>query len=84
MACTCTEDKEVLPNGVIIGRNRVTCQECLDNADAQAKAMRKQELLGQIKDIEGRILYSMIDGDTVWVEKKKAERLVLKNELKGL
>jgi hypothetical protein len=35
--CTCTEDKEVIGN-VIIGRNKVTCQECLDRyAEEQAK-----------------------------------------------
>jgi hypothetical protein len=53
MACVCTEDKysvdgtflgnfktgDALPEvGVIIGRNKVTCQECLDRVSAEQAA----------------------------------------------
>jgi hypothetical protein len=84
MACTCTEDKEVLPGGVIIGRNKVTCQECLDAQERQKKQQRKQELLAQLSDIERKIYYSQLDGATAWVESKMAVRAVIKAELAGL
>lgn len=83
MSCTCIEDKEVIGN-VIIGRNKVTCQECIENSRMQDKQRRKQELLGQIADIERKIYYSQLDGDQVWVDSKMATRRALKEELKGL
>jgi hypothetical protein len=84
MACTCTEDKEVLPGGVIIGRNKVTCQECLDANVRAQKAQRKQELLAQLAEIERKIYYSQLDGETAWVESKMAVRAAIKSELAGL
>jgi hypothetical protein len=84
MACTCKEDKEVLPGGVIIGRNRVTCKECLDAQAQQKKQQRKQELLAQLSEVERKIYYSQLDGDATWVSKKMADRAILKTELAGL
>jgi putative IMPACT (imprinted ancient) family translation regulator len=44
MSCKCTEDKETIGN-VIIGRNKVTCQECLDRYQAeQAKKLKDDEI----------------------------------------
>lgn len=37
MACTCTETKIDLGNGVIIGSDKVICQECIDKAAQEAK-----------------------------------------------
>lgn len=56
MACTCTEDKEVLPNGIIIGRNRVTCQECLDRQAAEL-AMRQAEEQKAADKLRSRYLW---------------------------
>ena len=52
--------------------------------EAQRKEERKIELLAQIKALEEGILYSMINGDEVWVENKKAQRIALKQELRAL
>jgi len=45
---------------------------------------RKCELLAKIKSLEDGILYSIIDCDKVFEDKKRAERLLLKQEMKGL
>ena len=52
--------------------------------EAQRKEERKIELLAQIKALEEGILYSMINGDEVWVESKKEQREILKQELRAL
>ncbi len=52
--------------------------------EAQRKEERKIELIAQIKALEEGILYSMINGDEVWVENKKAQRTALKQELRAL
>jgi hypothetical protein len=83
MACTCTEDKEVIGN-VTIGRNKVTCQECIDAQVLQEKNMKRQTLLGQLAELEKKIYYSQLDGDEVWVAKKMGDRAILKTELASL
>lgn len=45
---------------------------------------RKSSLLAQIKELEGRIYYSQLDGETEWVATKMAQRASLKDELAGL
>jgi hypothetical protein len=80
MACTCTEDKEVIGN-VIIGRNRVICQECLDSAELERKNRAKQTLLAELKDLESRIYYSQLDGATEFVASKMEQRAILKAKL---
>jgi hypothetical protein len=45
MACTCTEDKEILANGTIIGRNKVECSECqVSRLVFEAKKAKDDEL----------------------------------------
>jgi len=50
---------------------------------------RKQDLMAQLKAKEEGYVYSLMSGDmfdtnTSWADKKKAEWLLLKQELKGL
>ena len=62
MSCQCTEDKEVIGN-VIIGRNKVTCQECLDNQANQEKQRRKQEKQAKLQELELKNLRKLFDGE---------------------
>ena len=48
--------------------------------EQRIKEERKIELMAQIKALEEGILYSMINGDEVWVESKKEQREILKQE----
>lgn len=59
--------------------------EIQEETPAQREAMEHRcDLLAKIKTLEDGILYSIIDGDEEWVANKKAQRLLLKQELKGL
>jgi len=62
MSCTCTEDKflydqttqtetpwDGVAQGIIIGRNRVMCQECIDQNAKQEKERADQEEIAKIK-----------------------------------
>jgi hypothetical protein len=95
MACTCTEDKflynqatqteepwDGVAQGIIIGRNRVMCQECLDNNAKAEKEFQRQELIGQLNALEAKSLRKLFDGEDLSVV--NAERLKLRNEIKGL
>lgn len=42
MACTCTEEFEVIGK-MRIGRNKVTCQECLDRIAAEQAKQKEAE-----------------------------------------
>jgi len=81
--CSCTEDKEVIGN-VIIGRNRVTCQECLDAQAKWEKERQRQELRAQLLPLEQGIFYSEMDGDFDWAKKKKEQRLAIKAAIAAL
>lgn len=70
--------------GVIIGRNRVICQECINANILQEKLNRKQQLLGEIQELEKSIYYSQLDGNVEWVNIKLAQRATKKAELAGL
>ena len=80
--CTCTEDKEVLPNGVIIGRNKVTCQECLDARALYDKAERKQIKQAKLQELELKNLRKLFDGEDLTAV--NVERLKLRAEIQGL
>lgn len=82
MACTCTEDKEVLPGGIIIGRNRVMCQECIDQNARMEKERLKQDKANQITALELKNLRKLFDGESL--TEVNAERLRLRNEIKAL
>jgi len=81
MACTCTEDKEVVGN-VIIGKNKVTCQECLDAQALQDKAERKREKQAKLQALELKNLRKLFDGEDLTAA--NAERLQLRTEIQGL
>jgi hypothetical protein len=82
MACSCTEDKEVLPGGIIIGRNRVMCQECIDNNAKAEKERQKQDLVGQLNTLEAKSLRKLFDGEDL--TDINAQRLALRNQIQGL
>jgi hypothetical protein len=82
MSCTCTEDKEVLPGGVIIGRNKVTCQECLDRAAAEDKKRRSAEKKAAIRELELKSLRKLFDGESLTAV--NAERAKLRGEINQL
>jgi hypothetical protein len=81
MACTCTEDKEVIGN-VIIGRNKVTCQECLDAQALQEKKERKANRQAKLQELELKNLRKLFDGEDLTAV--NAERLTLRTEIQGL
>lgn len=45
---------------------------------------RKPQIMAEIKSLEERIYYSELDGETEWANQKKAQRLLLKEELRAL
>ena len=79
--CTCTEDKEVIGN-VIIGRNKVTCQECLDAQALAEKERQKQELSAQLSELERKSLRKLFDGEDLTTI--NAQRLAIREQIKGL
>jgi membrane-bound ClpP family serine protease len=95
MACTCTEDKflydqttktetpwDGVAKGIIIGRNRVMCQECIDNNARMAKEEAKQQKASQITALELKSLRKLFDGESL--TEVNSERLKLRNEIKAL
>jgi hypothetical protein len=44
----------------------------------------RQMILAEIKELESKIYYSQLDGETEWVATKMAQRASLKAELQGL
>ena len=81
MACTCTEDKEVIGN-VTIGRNRVMCQECIDRNAADEKKRQVQEKSAQIREIELSNLRKLYDGEDM--KEINAQRSALRAEIQKL
>lgn len=63
-------------------------QEFLDKnreaSIAQANEERKNEILCQIKALEEKIFYSMLEGDESFIAQKKAQREALKAEWRAL
>ena len=70
--------------GVIVGRNRVICQECIDANLRSQKEQEKSILLAEIRELENKIFYSQLDGDTEWVNIKMAQRATKKAQLASL
>ena len=88
MACTCVWRYEQ-KDGMTIGYRDSTCQDCINNSLYIEKERKRQDLLGQISTIEKGIYYSELDGDmkdeTIsWADFKKAQRLLLKQQLANL
>jgi coenzyme F420-reducing hydrogenase delta subunit len=52
MACTCTEEKEILADGIIIGKNRVVCDECKLKAIEEDKKQRLEQIKNEISVLE--------------------------------
>jgi hypothetical protein len=95
MACQCTEDKflydqttktetpwDGVAKGIIIGRNRVMCQECIDNNAKAEKERQIQEKAAQITALELKNLRKLFDGEDLTAV--NAERLKLRNEIKAI
>jgi hypothetical protein len=95
MSCSCTEDKflydqttktetpwDGVAKGIIIGRNRVMCQECIDQNARQEKERKTQELASQITALELKNLRKLFDGESL--TEVNAQRLGLRNQIKGL
>ena len=95
MACSCTEDKflydqttktetpwDGVAKGIIIGRNRVMCQECIDQNAKQEVERQKQEKASQITQLELKNLRKLYDGEDITAV--NAERIKLRNEIKQL
>jgi ATP-dependent protease Clp ATPase subunit len=81
MSCTCTEDKEQIGK-VIIGRNKVTCQECLDNNVKQEKQRRKQEKQAKLQELELKNLRKIFDGEDL--TEVNAQRSAIRSEIQSL
>jgi hypothetical protein len=71
MSCSCTEDKflynqttktempwDGVAKGIIIGRNRVMCQECIDNNARMEKERKIQEIDAKLREIDIRSIRS--------------------------
>ena len=57
MACKCKEDKEVLPNGIIIGKNKVVCDECKALQIIEEKKQRQEQIQMEIQSLENSNSY---------------------------
>lgn len=95
MSCTCTEDKflydqttktekpwDGVAKGIIIGRNRVMCQECIDNNARMEKERQKQEKAAQITALELKNLRKLFDGEDLTAV--NAERARKRQEIQAL
>ena len=95
MACSCKEDKflynqetktetpwDGVATGIIIGRNRVMCQECIDNNARQEKERKKQELAAEIQALEVKNLRKLFDGEDV--KAINAQRAALRVQIQEL
>lgn len=95
MSCTCTEDKflydqttktekpwDGVAKGIIIGRNRVMCQECIDNNAKAEKERQKQEKSAQITALELKNLRKLFDGEDLTAV--NAERARKRQEIQAL
>lgn len=96
MSCTCTEDKFVSINGeeypwldgqdlpggaVIIGRNRVVCQYCLDNQAALKKNADKQSIVSQLYQLDIKAIRPLMDGDSARITTLNSQKAVLRQQL---
>jgi hypothetical protein len=79
MACTCTGDKEQIGN-TIIGRNKVTCQECLDAQVLIDKQRRVQEIDGLLTQIDLKSIRGLREGNKSKTDVLEAQAVVLRNE----
>ena len=91
MSCTCTEDKFLYDQttktetpwdgkatGIIIGRNRVMCQECIDNNAKAEVERKKQEVVAQLNQLDMKLIRPLSEGDI----KRIQEILSQKDELR--
>ena len=77
MPCTCTEDKEVIGN-VIIGRNRVTCQECLDSLAVEEKKRANQLIYNALNEIDRKSIRAIREGNATQIENLEGEAVLLR------
>jgi len=74
MACTCTEDKflqisdgeipwDGVTGGCIIGRNRVMCQECIDQNAKQEIERKKQEIKARLAQLDLALIRPLSEGE---------------------
>jgi len=95
MSCSCTEDKFLYDQntktetpwdgkaqGIIIGRNRVMCQECIDQNAAQEKQRQIQEKSAQIRQLELDNLRKLYDGEDVTAV--NTQRLAIRADIQAL
>jgi hypothetical protein len=95
MSCSCTEDKflynqttktetpwDGVAKGIIIGRNRVMCQECIDQNAIQEKQRKIHEMASEISALEIKNLRKLYDGEDMTAV--NAERAKLRAEIQKL
>ena len=80
MSCPCTEDKEVVGN-VIIGRNRFTCQECLDSLEEENQRRTNQMIYNALNEIDRRSIRAIREGDATRIANLEAEAVLLRAQL---
>ncbi len=98
MNCTCTEDKyiiqegqevkvDVVPEGyvgVVIGRNRIICQSCIDNFAIRDKQRRAQDIVIQLNEIDRKSIRAIRTSDAKRMFDLENEATTLRNELASL
>lgn len=57
MACKCTEEKEILADGIILGRNKVVCDECKALQIIEEKKQRQEQIQMEIQSLENSNTY---------------------------
>ena len=81
MACNCKENFEVIGN-VKIGRNKITCQECLNKQEQFDRARLKAEKQSELNALEQKSLRKLFDGEDL--TEVNAKRLELRSAIQSL
>jgi len=81
MPCTCTEEFEQIGK-VRIGRNKVTCQECLDANAKMEKEQRKQEKQAKLQELELKNLRKLFDGEDL--TEVNSQRRAIRSEIQAI
>ena len=83
MACTCSYEYSYEGN-VVLGRNRVMCQECTNNNAAQGKEARKREIMTELLNNDLKIIRAITENDNARINNHKNTQASLRAELAGL
>jgi len=93
--CTCKEDKFLLVDGkeipwdgitpgCVIGRNRIICQECIDNNKRQVVERTRQEIISQLTQLDLKAIRPLMDGNLSVVSKINKQKQILRDKLNSL